>query len=109
MALIATQVLGIAGTPPTFAAAAANDTARVGAHLYLEVKNASGAPITVTLAYPGTLPSGDAIPDKTYSVPATTGERRIPLLREYGDSSIGNVVAISYSATTSLTRAVVQA
>jgi hypothetical protein len=109
MALIPTHVLGIAGTPPTFAAAAANDTAKVGDHMYLEVKNASGSPVNVTLAYPGTLPSGDAIPDKVYAVPATTGERRIPLLKEYGDPTIGGQVAISYSATTSVTRAVVKA
>lgn len=109
MALIATQQITVAGTAPTLAAAAANDTARVGAHLFMVVKNASGSSVNVTITYPGNLPSGDAIPDKVYAVPATTGEKWIPLLKEYGDTSIGNQAAIAYSATTSVTRAVVQA
>ena len=107
MAVIATQSVTTTGTAPTFAAAAASDTARVGPHIVLIVRNASGSPVTVTLAYPGTLPSGDAVPDKAYTVPATTGERWIPLLKEYGDPTISGQVAITYSATTSVTRAVV--
>jgi hypothetical protein len=108
MALIATQSLVVAGTAPTFAAAAANDTARVGDHLYLIVKNASGSPITVTVTVPGNLETGDAYPDKQYSVAATTGERWIPLLKRYADPTTGNA-AIAYSATSSVTRAVVRA
>lgn len=109
MALIPTQTIKVDGTAPTFAAAAAGDTARVGAHLVLIVKNASGAPITVTLATPGNLATGDAIPDKQYSVAATTGERWIPLLENYADTTQSNQAVITYSATTSVTRAVVQA
>jgi hypothetical protein len=108
MALIATQSLVLAGTAPTFAAAAANDTARVGDHLWLIVKNASGAPVNVTLTVPGNLATGDAYPDKVYSVAATTGERWIPLLRVYADPTAGTA-AIAYSATTSVTRAVIRA
>lgn len=109
MALITTQTLGLAGTAPTYASAASGDTARVGDHVWFIVKNASGSIVTVTLVYPGTLPSGDAIPDKAYTVPATTGEKWIPLLKEYGDPALGGQVAITYSATTSVTRAVVKA
>jgi hypothetical protein len=109
MALIPTQALVVAGTAPTYAAAASGDTARVGLHMYLIVKNASGSPVTVTLAVPGNLPTGDAYPDKAYTVAATTGERWIPLLKEYGDVSISGQVAITYSGTTSVTRAVIQA
>lgn len=108
MALIATHSVTVAGTPPTFATAAAGDTARVGNHLTLIVKNASGASITVTMVYPGNLPSGDAIPDKVYTVPATTGEQWIPLLEQYADPTTGQA-SITYSATTSVTRAVVSA
>ena len=107
MALIATQSVTVAGTAPTFAAAAAGDTARVGSHLTLIVKNASGGSITVTMVYPGNLPTGDAIPDKVYTVPATTGEQWIPLLQQYADPTTGTA-SITYSATASVTRAVVQ-
>lgn len=109
MALIPTQTITNAGTAPTFAAAAGGDTARVGAHLILIVKNASGSPITVTLATPGNLSTGDAVPDKAYTVAATTGERWIPLLDDYGDPAQSNQAVITYSGTTSVTRAVVQA
>lgn len=108
MALIATQSIVVAGTAPVFAAAAANDTARVGAGLVLIVKNASGAPVTVTITVPGNLPTGDAYPDKEYTVAATTGERWIPLLEQYANPTTGQA-AITYSGTTSVTRAVVKA
>lgn len=107
MALIATQSVALDGTAPTFAAAAASDTAKTGPGLMLIVKNASGAPITVTLTTPGNLGTGDAYPDKVYSVAATTGERWIPLLEAYTDPTTGQA-AIAYSATTSVTRAVVK-
>lgn len=106
MALIATQSTSVAGTAPTFAAAAAGDTCTVGAHKTLIVKNTSGAPITVTLTPPGTLPTGAAYPAKVYTVPATTGEQWIPLLDLFADPTTGQATVV-YSATASVTRAVV--
>jgi len=106
MALIATQSVTVAGTAPTFAAAAAGDTARVGSHLTLIVKNGGGSPITVTMVYPGNLATGDAIPDKAYTV-NNGAEAWIPLLEQYADPTTGNA-AITYSGTTSVTRAVVK-
>lgn len=107
MALIATQTVTSAGTAPTFAAAAAGDTCRVGAHLTLIVKNAAGSSMTVTLTPQGTLPTGAAYPTKVYTVNATNGEVWIPLLDVYADPTT-NQAAIAYSSTTSVTRAVVQ-
>jgi hypothetical protein len=107
MALINTHVVSLAGTAPTFATAVAGDTARVGTGLTLIVKNASGSPITVTMVTPGNLDTGDAKPDKVYTVAATNGEQWIPLLESYADPVTGNA-AITYSATTSVTRAVVK-
>lgn len=40
---------------------------------------------------------------------ATNGERWIPLLENYGDSTQSNQAVITYSATASVTRAVIQA
>jgi hypothetical protein len=108
MALIPTHVLSSTTSPPTPLAAAANDTARVGAHLYLLVRNTSGSPVDVTIAYPGKLVSGVDIPDTVTTVPATTGERWIPLLEQYGDATLNNQAAVTYSATTNVTRIVVQ-
>lgn len=106
MALIPTQATTVAGTAPTFAAAAAGDTCRTGAHMTLIVKNASGSPITVTMTPQGTLPTGATYPTKQYTVPATTGEQWIPLLDVYADPSTLQA-AVAYSATASVTRAVV--
>lgn len=109
MTLIATQQLGVVGTAPTFAACAAGDTAEVGdgrgSH-YLEVRNGDASSHTVTLATPGSLPTGDTYPDRVYTVGAS-GEVRIPLLAAYRDPTDGKA-HITYSATTSMTRAVVR-
>jgi hypothetical protein len=106
MALIPTHSVTTTGTAPTFNAAAAGDTARVGAHMTLIVKNGAGAPITATITVPGNLPTGDAYPDRAYTVPAG-GEQWIPLLDEYADPTTGQA-AIAYSSTTTITRAVVK-
>jgi hypothetical protein len=109
MALIPTQVLDVAtGAAPTFAAAAAADTAECDPSNTLIVKNASGSPINVTVSTPGNLGTGDAYPDKVYSVPATNGERWIPLIDAFRDPALNGQAAIAYSATASVTRAVVR-
>lgn len=107
MALIATQTLSVAGTAPTFAACAALDTCEIGDGVsrFLEVRNGDASSHTVTIATPATLATGDAYPDKVYTVPAT-GEVRIPLIKDYRDATDG-YAHLTYSATTSMTRAVV--
>jgi hypothetical protein len=108
MALIATHTLTTAGTAPTFAAAAANDTAECGPGIYLEVRNTNAATRTVTITVPGNLVTGDAYPDKVYTVAALTGELRIPLLDVYKDPTT-RTAALTWSATADVTRAVVRA
>ncbi len=109
MALIPTQVLSATtGTAPTFAAAAAGDTAEVAPNNTLIVKNASGSSVNVTITKPGLDDTGDAKPSKVYAVPATTGERWIPLVEAFRDPAQSGQANISYSATASVTRAVVQ-
>lgn len=107
MAEITRFVVGIDGGKPTFAAAAAGDTARCGPGYKLIVRNGAGSPITVTIAVPGTLVQDIANPDKTYTVAATTGEEWIPLYDFYADDTDG-MAHISYSSTTTVTRAVVK-
>lgn len=87
-------------------AAASGDTAQCGPGYTLLVNNGAGAPITVTLAVPGNTTYGVAAPDKTVTVPA--GQLwAIPLLEVYRDPSTRQA-AVSWSATPSVTRAVIK-
>jgi hypothetical protein len=102
MAIANYTVPFIAGTPPTFAAPSASDTAQIGTTLI--VKNGSGASITVTMTTPGTLGTGDAYPDKAYTVTAGA-EAWIPVLADYRNTA--GVAAVTFSAVTSVTAATV--
>lgn len=93
-----------AGTPPVFAAPLASDTVQVGTTLI--VKNASAAAVTVTLVTPGSLGTGDAYPDKAYTVPATNGELWIPVYEDYRNPTTG-VATVTFSAVTSVTAAAI--
>lgn len=108
MALLAHQQVQITGPAISLASAAGGgDTVVPDDRLFLWVKNASGAPITVTVVVPGTY-FGQALPDVAVSVPATTGERLIgPLDRRLADPSTG-LINITYSGVTSLTVAAVK-
>lgn len=107
MAEITPQTLVKAGTKPTYAQAAAGDTAKCGSGYFLIVKNGSGSPINVGVTVPGNNSYGEANPDPSWSVPATTGEVWIPLIDAYRDPADG-LAHITYSATTTVTRAVVK-
>lgn len=98
------QKIGLSGAAPTFAAPAASDKVPVGSTLI--VKNGSAASVTVTLVTPGTLATGDAYPDKSYTV-AAGGEAWIPVLVEYRASSASPGAPVTFSATASVTTAAV--
>jgi hypothetical protein len=105
MAALTPQVVSIAGTAPTYAAASAGgDTVPAGERTWIHVKNAGGSPITVTVTTPGTV-SGLAIADVSVSVPATTGER---LIGPLPSNLFGDQVAVSYSGVTTVTIAALQ-
>lgn len=106
MAQISTHSVTVTGGAPTFQAAASGDTAAVGTDYVLVVKNGDASSHTVTIATPGNLATGDAYPDKAYTV-AAGGEQWVPLLSLYADPSDG-LAHISYDATTSVTVAVVK-
>jgi hypothetical protein len=99
---------GLDVTAALTAASAGGDVAVISDdRCFLRVKNASGSSINVTLAAPGT-DNGQARPNRVVAVPATTGDKLIPLPLNYVDPSIGGV-GISYSAATSVTVQVVRA
>ena len=92
----------LTGTPPTFNTPSASDTAEI--NTILIVKNGSGASINVTLVTPGTLPTGDAYPDRVIAVPAGA-ERWIPVLPDYAQA--GGTATVNFSATASVTAAAI--
>ena len=98
MAIATQAVPTLAGTAPTFSTPAASETAEIG--MMLIVKNGSAASITVTMATPNNLPTGDDYPDKVYTV-AAGAERWIPVLPEYRQST--GLATVTFSATASVT------
>ncbi len=101
--LITAQTISRAGLGPTYAAA------NVDGHFWpnngqqlLQVKNASGSPITVTFPIPVTV-DGQTVASKTVSVPATTGDRIIgPFPTSQYNDTLGNA-NVTFSAVTSVT------
>ena len=102
MAIATQSVPRLDGVGPTYTAPAASETVEMG--MLLIVKNGSGASINVTLDTPGTLPTGDAYPDKVYAVPAAA-ERWIPILADYRQP--GGLANVAFSATASVTVAAI--
>ncbi|KOG21999.1 hypothetical protein [Streptomyces viridochromogenes] len=106
MAALSAQRLAVAGAAPSYSAAAAGgDTAPVGKGLVLHVVNGSGSAVTVTVVTPGTI-DGLAVADAALSVPAGASGF-IPLGNVYRNPST-NRAAVTYSATTTVSVAVLQ-
>lgn len=106
MAALTAQRVATGGTSPTYTAAAAGgDTAPVGTNLLLHVINGSGSSITVTVVTPGTA-DGLAIADTAKAV-AAGASGFVPLRSVYRDPVSGRA-AITYSAVTTVTVAVLQ-
>jgi len=109
MATYAPQTYGSSGVALTFNAAANGDKVPPGCTLI--VKNASGGGITLTITTPAVFDGDLAVADRTTaSVAATTGINaiRIPNTEIYKDPADG-LVTISFSATASVTYAVISA
>ncbi|MGH9247954.1 MAG: hypothetical protein ACRD0W_00315 [Acidimicrobiales bacterium] len=88
----------------TFAAASAlGDDAPTGGGIVLLVRNTDAATKVVTVVTPGTV-RGLTVEDPQMTVPATTGLAAMPLVR----SVFGAAAAITYSAVTGVTVAVVR-
>jgi hypothetical protein len=103
MAMTALSVQNIvrSGLTPSFSAANADGHSVVndGKKTFVEVKNAGGSSITLTIKTPGTV-DGLEVTDRTVTVGATTGDKMIgPFpVEDYGAS-----VEITFSAVTSVT------
>lgn len=108
MALLSTVYqVSILGTSPTYGAVAASDTMAPDDSVMLHVKNAGGSADTAVVVIPGTY-VGQAIPDISINVPATTGSVFIgPLAPAYADPTTG-LITVTHSFTTSVTCALVR-
>jgi lysophospholipase L1-like esterase len=108
MALLTLQTLSAPSLTPSYGAVSASDTvAALDDRMFLHVKNAGGSPDTVTIVIPGNDQFGSAIPDPTVSVPATTGDRMIPLIPAMADPATG-LITVTHSFTTTVTCALIR-
>jgi hypothetical protein len=107
MAALTVQKAVLTGVAPTFVAAAGGgDTFVNDGETYLEVKNAGGSGITVTVSAQSACNQG-TLHDSVTTVPATTGDRVIgPFNTTRFNNSAGSC-SITYSGVTSVTVAVV--
>ncbi|MFD7609719.1 hypothetical protein [Streptomyces sp. NPDC059828] len=104
MALLAQQVISLAGTTPTYSAAAASTTVTCGERSFLHVKNTNGSSMTVTITATAKV-RGQGVADIVVTVPATTGDKLIgPLTADlFASAADGVSASITYSSTTSVT------
>lgn len=109
MAALATQIMTENGFTPTYVDVAATDTAEIGNghNTWLVYKNTSATPLAAVVNVPGNTFFGVAEPDNAITVPATTGEKWVPLRKEYDDGT-GRAVLTHTSPITGQKIAVVR-
>lgn len=108
MALLAPQTIVKTGLQPVYSAVTASDTVTADSdRLFLHVKNTGGGADTVTIVDAGTTPGGSAATSPTIVVPATTGDRMIPIPQAFVNPSTG-LVTVNHSATAGVTSALIR-
>lgn len=109
MAQMTVQYILDSGVDPTKSAANSSDQADVGNghNTFLDVVNAGGTSITVTIQAYGVADNGDVQAPHVVTVAATTGKAKIPLRKSY-DKGDGTGAQITYSAVTSVTTSLVR-
>jgi hypothetical protein len=108
MALLTSQQITRAGLTPSLAAVGGSgDEFHPGDNVFLRVDNGSGGSINVTVVTPKTV-RGQAIADLVVAVPAAGSKLIGPLPKEDYANPADGKGDISYSATTSLTIAVLE-
>lgn len=111
MSLRAKNTIVMTGTAPTYAAATASDTMPVGERLFAVYKSTHTVASTVTAVVPGTLATGDAYPDKVYTLAigsVTPQELWIPLIKELQDPTTGVATITTSVQNATITMAVVE-
>jgi hypothetical protein len=110
MAALTTQNIVANGTAPTLGAASASDTAEVGngINTFAVYKNSGGSASVVTISVAGNTSYGEPLPDPAITVPITTGEKWIPLRKEYDSGDGTGRCTITATNTAGLTVAIVR-
>lgn len=111
MAILAAKNLNDSGAIPTLDALVdVSNTAPVGSgrDTFLVLRNSNAATRTVDIVVAGNTDYGVALPDKQWTLAATTGEVWIPLRRAYVDPNVPGRCTFTVSATAGVTGAVVQ-
>jgi hypothetical protein len=107
MALLTAQAIVTAGLAASYGAANASDTITPDTGLVLHVKNTGGSADTVTVVDAGTTPGGSTASSPTVSVPATTGDRFIPINPAFVNPATG-LITVTHSSTTGVTCALLR-
>jgi hypothetical protein len=100
-ALVPTQVTIAGAVDLLVAASGGGDSFPNDGHMFFDVNNASGSPITVTFVTPA-LVQGIAIADPGISVPAGLRRKIGPFQPDLFNDATGSV-AVTYSGVTTLT------
>lgn len=102
MATIAQEQVTLAGLTPSYAGVTAADKFQPGANVYLQVKNASGSPCTVTVDSKVPSNYGDDT-NVVVTVPATTGDKVIGPFPPQRFAGADGMADVTFSAQTSVT------
>jgi hypothetical protein len=93
----------IGGTTANVRSAASGDKlTQPSDHSELRVTNGSGAPITLTITVPGTTLYGETNPTKVITITNATS-KYIPIPALYGNPADAGKVALTWSATATIT------
>lgn len=107
MATVATQSISLAGLAPAYSAASAGgDSFKPADRTFLHIKNASAASVTATLVTPGEV-QGLAVEDVAVAIPAGAERMVGPLSPELFHDRADGLGDVTWSATASVTFAVV--
>jgi hypothetical protein len=96
MALAVAQPIVQAGVTPAYAAPLSVENIAPDDGLFLHVKNTNASLTLVGIIDPGTTPAGSVATNPSISVPATTGDKMIPLNRRFTNPTTG-LITISFS------------
>jgi hypothetical protein len=111
VALMTLQQISEPSLTPAYSAPTASDTITPASPgLFLHVKNTNAGADVVTVVVPGTGPGGVATPDFTVNVPATTGDRMIPMVNPaYVDPATGLITVQHSNVAAGVVAALVRA
>jgi len=92
---------------PAYAQPLASENIVGAPGLFLHVKNGNASPCVVTMVDIGLTPAGSPALNRTVSVPATTGDKMIPLDSNLIQPATGFIV-VTFSVQTTVTAALIR-